>query len=181
MTAQPPPPSPGYDPGAGPHAGRRPGELVDRFLARLIDGVLLAVVYVFAAVIVGGAVMGDRGGQYGSGSAARAASAVLGAVIYLGYFTLMESSRGQTVGKTVRKLHTLGPAGGKPTVEQSMRRNIWVAAGILGVIPVVGSTLGGLLELVAVMMIAVGINKDAIHRQAWHDHFAGGTSVVKEG
>ena len=170
-SGQPPPSTRGYN----------PGELVDRFLARLIDGVLLAVVYIFAAVIVGGAVMGDRGGLYGSGSAARAASAVLGAVIYLGYFTLMESTRGQTVGKTVRKLHTLGPAGGKPTPDQSARRNIWVAAGILGVIPVVGSTIGGLLEFVAVIMIAVGINHDPIRRQGWHDRFAGGTRVVKEG
>lgn len=169
-TGQPPPSSRGYN----------PGQLVDRFLARLIDGVLLAVVYVFASVIVGAAVMGDRAGLYGSGSAARAASAVLGAVIYLGYFTLMESTRGQTVGKTVRKLHTLGPAG-KPTPDQSARRNIWVAAGILGVIPVVGSTIGGLLEFVAVIMIAVGINHDPIRRQGWHDRFAGGTRVVKEG
>lgn len=181
MTGQPPPPSPGYHPGAGPHAGSRPGELVDRFLARLIDGVLLAVVYLVASVIVGAAVTGDRGGLYAAGAGPAAASAVLGAVIYLGYFTLMESSRGQTVGKTVRRLHTLGPAGGKPTVEQSMRRNIWVAAGILGVIPVVGSTLGSVLELVAVIMIAVGINHDPIRRQGWHDRFAGGTRVVKEG
>ncbi len=130
---------------------------------------------------MGAAVTDDGAGLYGGGSAARAASAVLGAVIYLGYFSLMESSRGQTVGKTVMKLHTLGPAGGKPTLQQSVRRNIWVAAGILGVVPVVGSTIGGLLELVAVIMIAVGINNDTIHRQAWHDRFAGGTRVVKEG
>lgn len=183
MTEQPPPPAPGYNPGAGQQVGPRPAELLDRFLARLIDGVLLGVVYViFASVIVVGAIMGDSGGLYGStGFAARAVSAVLGAVIYLGYFTVMESSRGQTVGKMVMKLHTHGPTGGNPTMEQAMRRNIWVAAGVLGVIPFVGSAIGGLLELAAVVMIAVGINNDTIHRQAWHDRFAGGTYVVKEG
>jgi hypothetical protein len=30
-------------------------------------------------------------------------------------------------------------------------------------------------------MIAVGINNDPINRQAWHDHFAGETRVLKEG
>ena len=44
--------------------------------------------------------MGDDGGLYGSTDfAARAVSAVLGAVIDLGYFSLMESIRGQTVGR----------------------------------------------------------------------------------
>lgn len=147
--------------------GARPGELVDRFLARLVDGVLLAVVYAFVSIV--------------AGTATGAASAVFGAVLYLGYFSLMESARGETVGKRVMKLHTLGPDAARPTLEQSARRNIWVAAGILGVIPVVGSTVGGLLELAAVIMIAVGINGDPIHRQGWHDHFAGGTHVVKEG
>src|SRR6476659_6537267 len=181
MTGPPTPPSPGHDPGAGPDAGQRPGELVDRFLARLIDGVILAVVYVVVSVVVGVAVTGDGGALYRSGSGARAASAVLGAVIYLGYFSLLESTRGQTVGKTVRRLRTLGPAGGNPTLDQSLRRNIWVAAGILGVIPVVGSTIGGLLELLAVVMIAVGINNGPLHRQAWHGRLGGGTHVVKEG
>ncbi len=36
-------------------------------------------------------------------------------------------------------------------------------------------------QLVAVIMIAVGINNDTVNRQAWHDHFAGETRVIKEG
>ncbi len=30
-------------------------------------------------------------------------------------------------------------------------------------------------------MIAVGINSDTVRRQGWHDHFAGGTYVLKVG
>ena len=45
--------------------------------------------------------------------------------------------------------------------------------GLLGVIPFIGGVLGSVLTLIAVIMIAVGINDDTVNRQAWHDHFAG--------
>ena len=41
--------------------------------------------------------------------------------------------------------------------------------------------MGEIAFLVAAIMIAVGINKDTVNRQAWHDRFAGGTQVVREG
>ena len=67
-----------------------------------------------------------------------------------------------------------------PSLEEAARRNCWVAFGVLGVVPVVGGFVGGLASLVAVILIAVGINGDTVNRQAWHDRFAGGTRVVKE-
>jgi uncharacterized RDD family membrane protein YckC len=182
MSDQTPPPRTGY-PASGPATGTRPGELLDRFLARLIDGVLLAVVdgIVISGIVVG-AIMGDGGGfHYGDNYAAAAVSAVLSAALYLGYFGFMESSRGQSVGKMVMKLHVLGPEGGNPTMEQALRRNIWVAFGVLGLIPLIGGLVGALASLVAVIMIAVGINSDTVARQGWHDRFAGGTRVLKEG
>jgi uncharacterized RDD family membrane protein YckC len=93
----------------------------------------------------------------------------------------MESSRGQSLGKMALKLHTRGPDGGNPTLEQAVRRNIWAGAAVLAIVPVVGGLIGGLLELVAVIVIAVTINGDPVARQGWHDKFAGGTRVVKEG
>lgn len=183
MSEQTPPPGPGR-PVSGPTATTRPGELLDRFLARLIDGVLLAVVNgIIVTALVVGAIMGDSGGMYGTGSdyAAAAVSSVLTAAIYLGYFGLLESTRGQTVGKMVMKLWVLGPNGGNPTLEESLRRNCWLAFGVLGVVPVVGGLVGALATLVAVIMIAVGINSDTVGRQGWHDRFAGGTHVVKAG
>lgn len=184
MSEQPPPPAPGYEPTAAPQTGARPGELLDRFVARLIDGILLAVVNaIIVTVIVVGAVLGESGSFYGGASSVLAGivSAVVTTAIYMGYFAYLESSRGQTVGKMVMKLRTVGPNGGNPTLEQALRRNIFMAFGLLGVVPIIGGLVGGLAQLVAVIMIAVGINGDPVNRQAWHDKFAGGTRVLKIG
>ena len=175
------PTSPQQTPGT-PGAGR-PAELGERFLARLIDFILLAVVNgVLVSAVVIGMVMGESGSLYGASTwAAGAVASVLSVVITLGYFAFMEASRGQTVGKMLLKLQTFGPAGGHPNVEQAVRRNIWTAFSILGVVPVIGSLVSGIAQLVAVIMIAVGINNDTARRQAWHDQFAGGTYVLKVG
>lgn len=166
---------------AGAQGVPRPGELLDRFLARLIDFVILGVVYGIIVGIVGGVIITG----FRSGSEVfiyYLIISVLTSVIYLAYFAYMESSRGQTVGKIVMKLKTIGPDGASnPTMEQAARRNIWVAFGILGVIPVLGLLLGGLAQLAAMILIAVNINSDAARRQHWFDNFAGGTQVMKVG
>ncbi|MDP9823068.1 RDD family protein [Nocardioides massiliensis] len=174
-----------------------PGTLVDRLLARLIDGVILAVVVwgvvssVLSAVIIGGA-LGYRSSAY---FVLGITLAVLGLVINLGYYAVLETRTGQTVGKMVMKLRVQGPDGALPTVEQSLRRNAFLAAGvvgtvasnILGIVPVIGGFLGGLVSLIAglgalalVLYIAYTINEDETGRQGWHDRFAGGTQVLKE-
>ncbi len=183
MTDRPPPPGPGQPP-SRPPTGTHPGELLDRFLARLVDGILLAVVDgIVVTGIVVGAILGDSGGfPFGSsGYAAAAVSSVLSAALYLAYFGYLESARGQSIGKSVMKLRVLGPQGGNPTLEQALRRNCWVAFGVLGVVPVVGGLVGELATLAAVVMIAIGISNDRADRRGWHDRFAGGTRVVKEG
>lgn len=172
------PPPPYVTPGVG-----QPADLLMRFLARLIDYVLLWIVTVLVvSMIVIGTLMGGGGGYLGTGStyATGAVSAVLTAAIYLGYFTLMEARLGQTVGKMLLKLQTQGPGGGRPTLEQALRRNLWVALGLLGLIPVVGGIIGWLAQLAAMIAIAVTINNSPT-RQGWHDHFGGGTRVIKIG
>lgn len=169
-----------------PPSGPRPGELLDRFLARLVDYVLLMVVNVIlVSTLVVGAILGASTGAFGFGGGgdfvAGLVAAVLGAAIQLGYFAFMESSRGQTVGKMLLKLRVQGPAGGNPTFEQAVRRNAFTALGLIGIIPLIGWLLAPLAQLAAVIFIAVGINNDAVRRQGWHDQFAGGTTVVKEG
>ena len=176
------PASPQQSPGS-PSTGR-PGELLDRFLARLVDGILLAVVnVVIVSMIVVGALMGESASGYMGASSAIASvvATVLATVINLAYFVFMEATRGQTVGKMLLKLQTFGPTGTHPTVEQSLRRNIFMAFGLAGLVPVIGGITGGIAQLVAVIMIAVGINNDPARRQAWHDRFAGGTYVLKVG
>jgi uncharacterized RDD family membrane protein YckC len=110
--------------------------------------------------------------------AAGALTAIITSVIYLGYFTLMESRKGQTIGKMLLKLRTEGPDGSTPTTEQALKRNFWVALGILGVIPVIGGVIGGLAELAIMILIAVTINSSPT-REGWHDKLAGGTRVIK--
>jgi uncharacterized RDD family membrane protein YckC len=176
-----PQPAPSWPaPGVG-----QPADLMSRFLARLIDYVLLFVVnMVFVTVVVVGAIMGAATGVSGFGARSfgvSAVSAVLGAAIYLAYFAVMESSRGQTVGKMVMKLQTQGPGGQRLTMEQALKRNAWTALGIVGIVPFIGWFVAPLLQLAAPILIAVTISNNATTRQGWHDTFAGGTRVIKVG
>jgi uncharacterized RDD family membrane protein YckC len=91
----------------------------------------------------------------------------------------MESRNGQTVGKMLLKLKTVGPDGGNPTVEEAVKRNAFYAIGLASWIPILG-IFAGLAELAAVIYIAVSINGSPT-KQGWHDTFAGGTSVIKIG
>jgi uncharacterized RDD family membrane protein YckC len=145
--------------------------------------VLAVVNGIIDAILIAG-IFGLSGGSFGFGMgasfAAGAVTAVIAAVLYLGYFALMESRTGQTLGKMVLKLRTEGPDGGAPSMEVAVRRNFWVALGILGVIPVIGGLIGALAELAIMIVIAVTINNSPT-RQGWHDTFAGGTRVVKIG
>lgn len=188
-----PPPAPGGyapQPAFGPAPGvPRPGELLDRFLARLIDYVVLGVAgfiinIVFAAVFIT-SIRYDAGrGEFVGGSHVvywLLTGIVLGA-LYLGYQALMESNSGQSLGKMALKLKVVGPDGvSNPTFQQAVRRNIFLAFPIAFIVPVIGPLIGGLAALVGEIMIAVGINNDPVKRQAWHDHFAGETQVLKIG
>ena len=154
-----------------------------RAVARLIDFVLVAIVNALVVgVVVVGALLGQSGGLVmgvgGSGLLAGALGAVLGAAINLAYFAGLESRGGQTVGKMVLGLRTVDAAGRTPSLEVAIRRNIWVAFGVAGVVPIVGGLVGGLAQLVAVVVIAVGIADAQSGGRGWHDRFAGGTIVV---
>lgn len=176
--SQMPPPAP--EPMNTPPVAGRPGELLDRFLARLIDGIILAVVYfiltaIFSPIfLVGFQSRGELLVYY-------AVVSIIWVAVAIGYFAFMESSRGQTFGKMALKLQTFGPNGGHPTMEQAVRRNSFYAIQLVQIVPVIGWFLGPLLSLGAVIMIAVGINNDPARRQGWHDHFAGETYVLKVG
>jgi uncharacterized RDD family membrane protein YckC len=180
-TPPPPPPAGAYGapqygapaPGYGAPAGLpRPGELLDRFLARLLDhiicGIPAAIVVTILTIAVDSWVV--------SGLVA----GVIYAAVFLGYFGYLESNRGATIGKSVLKLQVNGPQGGHPTMEQAIRRNIWLGAFILYIIPIFGGLFAGLIQLVAIIVCAVNINSDP-QRQTWFDKFAGGTQVMKVG
>lgn len=192
-TAQPPPPRAPQAPAAprapqapaAPQASTgigQPADLVTRFLAKLIDGILLGVVYGFLVVfLVLGLIFGAMAGGTGGGFIASAISTLISTALVVGYFAFMESSRGQTVGKMLLKIEVRGPDGQHPTLEQAIKRNAYLAVGLVGIIPILGTLLAPLLSLGATIAIAVTINSNTATRQGWHDVFADGTSVIKVG
>ncbi len=178
-----PPPPPSQTGGVG-----QPADLLPRFVARLLDFILLGFVNaILVSFLVVGVIMGTNAGNVGGWTfdtgttwAAGAVSSLVSAAIALGYFSLMEAKRGQTLGKMVMRLETRGPAGGHPTMEQAVKRNAWTAIGVLGIIPFLG-VLSGFLSLAAIITIAVTISNNKTNRHGWHDDFAGGTTVFRIG
>lgn len=166
-------PAPQYGPGF-------PGNLLDRFLARLIDGIILAVVFGIISAIFSSIVYSGHH-SLGEIFVFYLITGVIDTAIGLGYFGYLESSRGQTLGKQVLKLRVFGPDHqSNPTMEQAIRRNIYYALPLIAIIPVVGWFLYPIAALAALIMILVGINSDP-QRQHWFDKFAGGTQVMKIG
>lgn len=157
---------------AGAQDNGASADLGKRFLARLIDFAILWVVYMvlIVPIVVIAIFSGSYGGAFGGLNIGGFIAALLLAAITVGYFAVMESSFGQTLGKMVIKIKTEGPDGGNPSLEMAIKRNIWIA---LGIIPVIG----GLAELAAAIYIAVTISQSPTHT-GWHDTFAGGTRVI---
>lgn len=178
---QPPPPG-GYgapQPGAYGAPQPRPAELMDRFLARLIDGILLGVVSFVIGIVLAIILVGS-GGE--ATYAVTAIGAILGLIISLGYYVFFETTSGQTLGKMAMKLKVVGPAGAPVTVEQSVKRNFFYLFGLLALVPLPGlSLLGNLAQVAIYIVIAVTISKDTQLRQGFHDKLANETYVMKLG
>jgi uncharacterized RDD family membrane protein YckC len=127
--------------------------------ARIIDGVIVGVVAFLLAFVLDSLTNVWVTGLFS------------GLLTFI-YFVAFETSQGWTPGKKLLGLSVLGPAGApKPTAQQSAIRNSWT---LLNIIPFVG----GLLTIVAVIVIAVTINGSPT-KQGKHDELAGGTQVVK--
>lgn len=192
MTMPPQPPGPPTPPPAGGMPGGMPGgasgvprpaELLNRFLARLIDHVLLGVVFVPVYIILSAIIYSGFSNSFGEYFIFYTLSAIIQAALFLGYFAFMESNRGQTVGKMVLKLRTFGPDGvSNPTMQEAVKRNAYAALGVLSIIPFIGwFFLGWAAPLAAMIFIAVTLNSDQPNHQGWHDKFAGGTMVKQIG
>lgn len=154
-------PQPGQygEPGAyPPPGGQEPGGLGLRFGARLIDGIIVNVVAFVLAMAV-------------SSMSNYWVTGLFSGLLMFGYFVVFETTQGWTPGKKLLSLTVHGPGGApKPTAQQSAIRNVWT---LLNIVPFVG----GLLTLIAVIIIAVTINSSPT-KQGKHDELAGGTQVV---
>jgi uncharacterized RDD family membrane protein YckC len=130
-----------------------------RFVARLIDGIIVNIVAFFLAFAIDAVTNVWVTGLFS------------GLLMFI-YFLAFETTQGWTPGKKLLGLSVQGPGGApKPTAQQSAIRNSWT---LLNIIPFIG----GLLTLVAVILIAVTINSSPT-KQGKHDELAGGTQVVK--
>ncbi|WP_197376964.1 RDD family protein [Mycolicibacterium baixiangningiae] len=146
----------GYPP---PIGGQVPGSLGMRFLARLIDGLIVG--------IVGGLLIALTDSM----SNVWITGLFTGALSFL-YFVAFEVTQGWTPGKKLLGMSVHGPGGApKPSASQSAIRNLFT---LLPIIPFIG----GLLGVIAIVVIAVTINGSPT-KQGKHDEMAGGTQVVK--
>jgi uncharacterized RDD family membrane protein YckC len=155
-----PQPGPYGEPGGYPRpGGQEPGGLGVRFLARFIDGIIVNVVAFVIAFAIG-----SLNNYWVTGLFS-------GLLMFL-YFLAFESTQGWTPGKKMLGLSVHGPGGAaKPDIRQAAIRNVWT---LLNIVPFIG----GLLTLVAVIVIAMTINGSPT-KQGKHDELAGGTQVVK--
>lgn len=142
-----------------------------RIVARLVDTVLLFLLW----LVIQGRLIAIDIAIGGTGWAFFA----FWLVVFVGYFALMESKRGQTIGKMMMKLETQGPYGEKPTLRMTISRNLWYGiATWLVATALPAFTLNSFLGLGAAMFITVTIRQSAMNI-GWHDRIAGGTRVVK--
>ena len=138
-------------------SGAEAGGLGIRFGARLID-------YIILGLVVGLLIIFVDSGYWITG--------LLTALLTFAYFVGFEVTQGWTPGKKLLGLSVKAPGGaGLPTPQQSAIRN---AFNLLSIIPIIG----GLLSLVAYIVITVTINNSPT-KQGKHDELAGGTQVVK--
>jgi uncharacterized RDD family membrane protein YckC len=135
------------------------GELIPRFLARLIDYVIVVIIGVVLALLLDAL------------TNIWVTSLFAGVLTFI-YFVAFETTQGTTPGKKVLGMRVLGPtAAPKPTAAQSAVRNAFT---VLWAVPY----FGGLLAVIAIIVIAATINGSPT-KQGKHDVMAGGTQVVK--
>jgi uncharacterized RDD family membrane protein YckC len=161
---------------------RASADVTIRFIAKVIDGVVLAILLSLVAVALS-PLRPMRMGPTGPGFPPRLDMAPVGAyavtlsvataLITLGYLAVLESMRGQTIGKMLLRLEVVGAGGAHPTVREATMRNSWV---LVSIIP----WFGGLVQFVLAAAIGYSIHA-SVTNDGWHDGLAGGTRVVRVG
>lgn len=154
-----------------------------RFLAVLIDVVILIVVMVIASLIFGGSIVASfRGGSGDAAKGSAVVAAIVMALIPLAY-SLMEIFMAATPGKMALGLKIADQSGAPAPIPQLATRWVVKNSGsllqVLAAITTVGflATLGGLAGLAIFIgcFFVLGVN-----RQSFHD-MAAKTAVFKKG
>lgn len=176
-----------HDHGGRPGAGNadryqsiRSPSVVGRVVARLIDGLIVAVPVggLLAAVGAAGGLFGleeeeraafDLGAWVGFSPARWAGVAAL-LVLYFAYAVVLEWRGGATVGKKALRLRVVAADGGSCSLAAAAKRNLWL---LLGLVPYAGSLL--VLAVAAWLILAISSSPDD---RGSHDVWAG-TSVTR--
>lgn len=149
---EPPPPLTGT---GSPSAG-----LGRRFAARLVD-----VLLVFLPVSLLLAIAGLPPPTFGLGGTEAWVHSAVTALLWAGYYIVFEGTAGATLGKRLLQLKVVRADGHDAGITAAATRNLWL---LFGLVPWVG----GLLQLAAVVVIAVTIATNDRHRGR-HDQLAG--------
>lgn len=137
--------------------GGEPGGIGPRVIARIIDIGLLLIVAVLLGIVL------DFGLVW----------LVLYTLLSYGYYVVMDTTQGATLGKKAMGLSIRGAAGGRPTPQEAAVRELVT---VVGAVPFIG----GLLSLAGWVAILVTTSQSPT-RQGVHDRMAGGTQVVTGG
>ena len=142
-----------------------------RLGARILDWVIMAIVYVILLVIGIGAAVGassDSDEVSGLSIGALAATVLLIAVVGILYEVTLIALRGQTLGKMATSIKVVRADNGLvPGWGKSIGR--WIIPAVLAFIPLVGWILS--------LLVYLSLLWDKV-RQGWHDK-AAGTLVIK--
>ena len=85
-----------------------------RFVSLVIDSLIISAIFGALATILGAGMM--RHGTWSVG--------ILSFVFYIAYYTYLEGTRGQTIGKMITKIKVVREDGTPIDMEQAFKRNI---------------------------------------------------------
>lgn len=155
-----PPPAQPYSGGGGTGPGGAPlSEPWKRIVALLLDSIgLFIVIGIPVSIVVGGSF--SSFGTLGDSFFRSFLAGIVTAAIYFAYYSLLISSRGQTLAGMVLGIKVVGTNGAPVTMEQAFKRQAW---GLLALVP----CIGGLAQLVIAIWGLVNLFNDPMRQTPW--------------
>jgi len=161
-------PSPGY--ATMPRAdGRQYGGFWIRFIARVIDGLILMIPSVLVIVLVVGtgfftAILGGDFGVLTESTGMLTVATLINSFMYAAYEAFTTSTYGGTLGKMALSLRVITPDGANLNLQQALIRHlIYAGGGIIAAIVPMAGILNGLWILADNVSAAFDPQKRALH------------------
>lgn len=166
---------PGYTEFGGPGAVPQAGNLAEgwqRLVARLIDGIIVGVA---------GAIIGILVSIAFDGFLDFFVSGLVGLAIGVAYEIVVTSQLGATLGKKIFNMRIVNEADGSKVDDSVMLKRYMpsIVIGVIGLVPLIGWLISGLLGLVFVILSIVWIFTDEKRRSVYDK--VGDTIVIVDG